>query len=352
MAIRYKCVCGAMIKLPDNAVDKKARCKKCDTIFTVPHYSIPEDEPIPWLDEFAHDESTTGDQAPVVVPDEVLAPTPEPIPDEPLSVPGRKRYQEELESAEEQYGSIISPAKPFWQDLIESFTFLLYQANFITFIFIVFIQAVTALLSLFVPLFGIFSFIIYAYICSFFMTIILETAYGEDELPTVAFTDIIDQVLMPMIRFIGSWLLVLIPAIIWSAVVKKSEYTIPWWTVQVLGGIGIFFWPVVILCTAIGGSFKGLWPHVIIRTVLSAPLPYLAIWASLLAAAGLMIFPHTDYFTTMIQKISPLGGLPIRMLCLISLLNIILSTYAMIVAMRAIGLYYRHYKKRFPWTAE
>ncbi|MHC4441887.1 MAG: zinc ribbon domain-containing protein [Planctomycetota bacterium] len=347
MAIRYNCKCGAKIKLPDNAVGRKARCKTCSHIFTVPVDSIPEDEPIPWIDEFARTESETGDKSPVEVDIESQYPPPEPPP-----VPEQPQTDDE----DDLYGEhewIMPPERPFWMDLLHSFIFFTYPANLITFMFITLIHALTLILP-FIPFIGCAGIIlgwmltgfIYGYLASFCMTVILETATGRDELPTVAFSDAWEELFMPLIRFIGSWLLVLAPAIILPPLIAKIDSQLAWYAVRILVFIGIFLWPVVLLCVAIGGGFRGLWPHMIIRTVISAPIAYLAIWITLLAAAGLVIFPATPQFTSIVQRFAPGAQFPLV------LVNLIIGTYAMIVSMRSIGLYYRHHKKKFPWTAE
>ncbi|UCD27777.1 MAG: hypothetical protein JSV03_11815, partial [Planctomycetota bacterium] len=341
MAIRYRCECGANIRLPDNAVGRQAKCKTCGAIFTVPVDSISEDEPH-WLDEFAKDETDSGDQSPVMMPDsphQQIQHIPEPPPAEEPPV-----ADEDL--AYEDRDWIIAPEKPFWNDLMESFVFFMYPANLITLMFITFIHCLTLIIPTgtfftllsFLIFWGIKVFV-YGYLCTFFMTVIVETAAGEDELPTVIITDFFDQTVMAFFRFIGSWALVLLPAILFSYVTWKMGYGISWYMVRILVIIGIFFWPVVVLCVAIGGGFRGLWPHVIMRTVLSAPLAYLAIWATLLVAAWLMALPATEFYDAIVQKLSP-GGMSTKTIYLLALVNIILSTYAMIVAMRVIGLFY------------
>ena len=43
---------------------------------------------------------------------------------------------------------------------------------------------------------------------------------------------------------------------------------------------------------------------------------------------------------------------PISALIALAVVSELAEAYAWIVAMRQIGLYYRHYKSRFPWKAE
>jgi hypothetical protein len=100
------------------------------------------------------------------------------------------------------------------------------------------------------------------------------------------------------------------------------------------------------MAVAIGGGFNGLWPHVIIRTALSALLPYLAVCLALIVAGTLLVLPGTDAFLAFADRVMP--GAYFRL----AIFNSVLTTYAMIVAMRVVGLFYRHYKHKFPWVAE
>ena len=141
MAIRYRCQCGANIKLPDNAVGRRAKCKNCGAIFTVPVDSIPEHEPH-WLDEFAKKESANGDRSPVMVtdsPHEKILRQPEPPIEEQPPI-----ADEDLPYEDRDW--IIAPQKSFWRDLLVSFLFFMYPANLITLMLITFIHSLTLII--------------------------------------------------------------------------------------------------------------------------------------------------------------------------------------------------------------
>jgi len=352
MAIRYRCPCGIQIKMPESAAGKRAKCKSCGRISIVPApknaVADKDDEPVTWLEEFAKEEAQA--QAPASV---MKLDLPEPPIEKTQSPPVLELQNHEYHSPDEERSGIKAPEIPFWRDLIASFTFFANPNNLIVFIIIIFVYLVSLSLPLipaFTPYVMLFKFllmgVVYGYLCAFFMTVILEVASGEDELPTVSISHIYVDLFSALLRFLCSWGLVLLPATSYSILAWYSGHEISWPVLGVLAATGIFLWPAVILGVSIGGGFQGLWPHIIIRTVISAFLPYIAIWAILIIAFSLVVFPLTDYFAILADRIASVPTLSITMI------EVIMTTYAMIVSMRAIGLFYRHYKSKFPWKAE
>jgi len=126
---------------------------------------------------------------------------------------------------------------------------------------------------------------------------------------------------------------------------------VPWTVVGGLAAAGLFFWPIVILCVAIGGSLRGLWPHTVIQTVLAAPLAFLTIWGVLLISGGLYVLTTTrGLLYGLLDRLLP--NQPASVFWLVLLISGVMSAYGSIVAMRAIGLFYRHFKQYLPWRAE
>ena len=62
--------------------------------------------------------------------------------------------------------------------------------------------------------------------------------------------------------------------------------------VRVLVLLGLLFWPVLVLFVAIGNTLRSLWPHLVIGTILFAPLEYLAICGILIVAVGIWLLPE------------------------------------------------------------
>ncbi len=350
MPIAYTCGCGSRIRLPDHAAGRQARCKACGAVFTVP--ASVEDHAPPdagdagtpdWLREFAQTEAKLGG-GPVV---QRLEPPPEvPVQPDPNPQSPAPSFIDPDDDHREDRDWIRGPERPFWHDVAAAFWFPLDADNFITMI----VLTLITLLTIPVSFAGMFAFvglaIIYGYLSAFCMMTILETASGEDTLPLVSVTNIFDDLILPMLQFVGTWIFVQIPLAVVVLLDLKYELGLSLSAYVVTAAAGIFFWPVVLLAVAIGRGFHGLWPHVIIKTVASAPLAYMAVWAALLAASALVVIPETRPFQNLVNTYLPNAALGV------GLLKSVLSVYATVVAMKVIGLYYRHYKRRFPWAAE
>jgi hypothetical protein len=200
-----------------------------------------------------------------------------------------------------------------------------------------------------------------AYILAFPLATVREIASGEDELPSVWIHNLYDDLFEPALEFVGTGVFVMLLALAlacwawWQA--GEIDFGI-FAASGVLNGtglsravpllvlVGLFFWPAVMLAVAIGHTFSGLWPHVIVRTPMGAPLAYVAICAALVVAATVSTLPAHPRFVAAVTGSSPVGGLVLR------LVGTIVGLYSSIVAMWVIGLFYRHYKDRLPWTAE
>lgn len=388
MAIRYECRCGANIRMPVSAAGKKARCQSCGAIFTVPGPDYdPDAQPIPlegsppepptpqgqepsvggWLADFARQEKGTAGEKPVVVhqiPSKSLT--------EELELDQAAREQarttipritgrlphEEAKAHDAERSGIIGPEVPFWEDLLKSFIFPLDASNLVTYL----ILGIAPFVCWCVPMAGPFlALVVHLYIAAFCMEVVRETAAGEDRLPEMVWMTSAIELISPLFHFLGATALAMLPAIIYifatiepgsgfGAVIGHVLHASEVPAVQVLILVGLLFWPVIVLAVAIGGGFSGLWPHIVVRTALCAPLPYLAICGTLLIAAVIWALPGTPIFDELNVRLTQLLGR--RGPLVIVLPKDLISLYGMIVAMRTIGLYYRHYKQKFPWVAE
>ena len=358
MAIHCRCKCGARIRVPDSAAGKRARCRSCGAVFAVPPASgKPKHTPSPanarrqaepakaaddrysWLEEFAHAESDTRGQPPVTI----ITDASDGIDLSDATPPPRPTGDDGYPSPDEERSGVVGPQQPFWRDLIESFVFFLDPSNLVTVLVLTFIPLVLSC----IPVLGWgLNLIVQFYIVAFYMEIVRETASGSDQLPEILWITGVVDLLRPFFQFLGTVAWVLLPAMLVAGWSWANDVPVPWRLVIGLVGAGLLFWPVVVLEVAIGGRLAGLWPHTTIRTALSAPLAYLAICAAILVAAALRIIPNTAWFQSLTTPIAPGLGTAL------AVLDEALGMYAMIVAMRVIGLFYRHYKHKFPWAAE
>ena len=362
MAIRFQCACGANLRVPTSALGKRVRCQSCGTVTRVEMPETPpEDGPIPleparegknrgpepsagaepgvWLEDFAREEAKPSAGGPTIL--DLADPGPPEPP--PIHRPSTPESAARPPDAERDW--ISAPEKPFWRDLGESFIFFMDAGNFVAYVGIVFILFLPRALP--IPFVGfVLSLIAGAYAWAFFLSITRETASGEDELPTVWIGSMWDDVVRPLLLFLGTLLAVLWPALVLLIVSWSSGPAVPWgWVLGLVFG-GMFLWPAVMLAVSIGGSFRGLWPHVVIQTILAAPGAYLAICAAVVAAEAVTYIPALPMF----QQWA--AGAPLQARWALDFIDVALSTYTMIVTMRVIGLYYRHFKHKFPWTGE
>jgi len=360
MPIEFRCKCGQKIRVPSSVAGKRARCQTCKAIFRIPTESSeeflgtiplepapstcqtkPESEPGDWLNEFADSESNATGTEPVMI-SQMRTTELDAIDDD-----SYRPTDPESTKIREDRDWIVPPEKPFWKDMGESFFFFMDTGNMVTLVILSIISVVGSLVSFALgPFAPIGSALVMGYLCAFYMSTVVETAAGEDDLPSVSISNWLDDAIMPLFRFIGTWVLVLLPFLI----LTWLDLRLPPLALGAVAAIGAFFWPGVVLAVSIGGGFAGLWPHVIIRTALAAPLAYLAVWGVILIAAFITMLPVLTPFIGPIRTF--MASAPARSGIFLFLLNQILSVYAMIVAMRAIGLFYRHFKHKLPWTAE
>ncbi len=338
MPIYQQCSCGATIRLPESAIGRRARCKTCGTVFTVEQMAAAkprtlltldarEEESPAWLRDLTSGDDSDG--APKPAPhDRFRRPADAPVCSE--AVP------EELTTGAT---SLVS----FLNAVGAAFIFFRSPGNATT----LFTIALTPLLVGLIPFYGwLIGLIVMLYVYAFFMSTIAETARGEDELPTIWLHNLIDDLLMPFLHFVGSLVCVLIPAGAAAALMWYLTGSIRWDVTVALGVMGMLFWPVVVLGVSIGNGFSGLWPHTILRTAASAPLAYAVVCAAVLVAFGLTLLPEAPFMAGTMSRFSQEH--PFTLEVLLAILN----TYAAIVAMKVVGLFYRHYKDRFPWAAE
>lgn len=177
--------------------------------------------------------------------------------------------------------------------------------------------------------------------------VIVETAGGEDDLPMPAgieeWWEIIPSAVGGMLVTFGFLALAPIVILIVLASTGATDETITLWT-SIAGGLSVFMLPVALLAVAMGGVGTLARIDLLVRTILAALLQYLAIWVMLLVAFGVQL----ALFLVLASSGAPTG---LVSLLLAEFVANAVFVYTLIVAMRQIGLFYRHFSDRFPWTA-
>ncbi|HUU82263.1 MAG TPA: hypothetical protein VM243_02050 [Phycisphaerae bacterium] len=335
---RYTCSCGARYKLPDNAVGKKAKCRRCGAVFTVPVGGPAVAEP---AENDGRRGRAGGAQTAIPVARLVAPAVKETAadytPDQLLAM-GRADLTGD------------KPNRGFWADVGWSLLLFTDLNNLIMIMVIWFLYAIDPIVSS-APFIGFWGhLIIFGWLCSYWFKVIVESAGGEDQLPTLSLSEgWLDDVIFPLLKFLGATLLAWVPAIVCTLAVAmhlgKDFFDVagnPTVLVYTLIGVVMFLWPMVLLVVAIGG-FSSVWRgDLIVRTIARTAPAYLTI--CVLSTGAALLWGNADRLTSRLTG----GGLSSGWLS--GVIAALIQAYSAIVGMWIVGLYYHHFKHRFAWS--
>ena len=341
---RHTCDCGARFRFPESAIGKRSKCKQCGAVFT-----LVDDEAgvIPVAEDIgASPDAVPGESVRPLSPTqgEIFAPTGSPAS---ISSVGR--------GAEQVTGDALKPT--FSTDVLWTFLFPSSPGNLITFLAIWVVMLIMPIVPLGLRAFSLLVWIlINGWYTAFLFAVLQSAAAGEEELPSPTFSrDLVDDLVYPLFQWIGSWVVVYIPACAYLLLACLGGNVDPFDALQmVVGGIervfqqgggqppafsilvciGAFFWPMIILCIALGGFETVYRLDLIVSTIIRTFPVYVA---TLLLMFGAALLERTLTAST--------AGLSMRFV-----ISIGLTVYFDIVLMRLIGLYYHHFKDRFAWS--
>jgi hypothetical protein len=176
----------------------------------------------------------------------------------------------------------------------------------------------------------------------YYMEIIYSTAFGMEELPDVYMGGLFGfvwNILKSVYIFFVTLLAVELPCIITILIFKKPQAGWPIIS-QVLAMLGLFFFPMVILTISVGREISIVFrPDYIFRTIAKAIRPYLVVAGLLVLVAALQL--KTVGYDNLLGSGVIVVGLHL-------LANLAVQVPA-IIAMRSIGLFYKHYNCYLPW---
>jgi hypothetical protein len=186
--------------------------------------------------------------------------------------------------------------------------------------------------------------VVWGWLLGFYLNIIYETAYDIDNLPEIYLGTSITfiwYVIKPLAVFLFTMVVVQLPFIIALAILQSPDLAAEdsWRAeiiLQVLFAFGLFLFPAAILTMAVGRDFTLLRPDYVLTPIVRAFRPYLVV-AGLLIAAGVLEM-QTQQYTG--QDVPAAAG---------HLLLNLAAQVVVIIAMRSIGLFYRHYSCYFAW---
>jgi hypothetical protein len=177
----------------------------------------------------------------------------------------------------------------------------------------------------------------------YYMQIVYSTAFETDNLPMASINGLrrfLQKVFGGFYTFFMAVAAVELPCIIAAIILKKMEIEMDW-LLWLLGIAGLFLFPMVVLSVSICKDLlAAIRPDSIFAPIISAPKPYLVTAGIVMAAAAIQWITFGHYGVKWGQSMYLTGWL---------LVTDIASALFMTIAMRTIGLFYRHYNCYLRW---
>jgi DNA-directed RNA polymerase subunit RPC12/RpoP len=297
MTIEFNCPkCGALIAFDSRHSGKHAKCLTCGQKFIVPAASFEKPEKV--------------------------APEPEPKGD---PVPGFYRAV-----------------------FLDSWKLFVNPQNVTTLAFVIavicfkFFLAGSCFIQFLAPI------VIWGWLFGFYLNLIAETAIDSDTLPEIDVGTMITfvwHVIAPFLVFFSTLFLVELPLFVGLWLARDTGVSLenlghavsPLHVIlQLLGILGIFLFPSAILATAVGRDFTLLRPDYLFAPIFPAFGPYVTTVLLLIAVW---------FIQTYTRGYAPGSTLTVAKNLALNLAAQVVA----IIAMRSIGLFYRHYACYFKW---
>jgi len=192
------------------------------------------------------------------------------------------------------------------------------------------------------------NYAVWGWLLGFYLNIIYETAFEIDKLPEIYLgtsVTFVWYIIKPLFLFSVTMAVVQLPFTITFVLFKDEGLTLEnIWQAEIglrllLQGffiLGLFLFPIAILTTAIGKDITMFRPDYLLRPVFKVFVPYV-VTVVLLIAAALIETQTTQYAGA--ELLTTAGHLA---------MNLAVQVIA-IIAMRSIGLFYRHYNCHLAW---
>jgi hypothetical protein len=172
----------------------------------------------------------------------------------------------------------------------------------------------------------------------YYMEIVYSTSFEIDDLPEVYMDGLFGflwNIAKSLYAFAVAMMIVLIPCAV-SIGISGGMGIVP----TIVGLVGLFAFPMAILTVAVGRDLRMLLrPDYMLKPITEAFWPYAV-------SAGLFVFAFALQLKTLwYDNVSTQGNVVIGL----HLLGNLAVQVIAIIAMRAIGLFHRHYGCHFPW---
>jgi hypothetical protein len=212
------------------------------------------------------------------------------------------------------------------------------------------------------------AWIVTAWYMAFQLNVVLGAAAGDAELPALSVTDgWWDGVVAPFLKMLATTAIAYLPMFVFllsagaasvlgnlsstggglSALLQLLDVK----TLVVAGALllaGGFLWPMLVLMVAVGSLGSLVRVDLIARTIARSLPAYLLTVAAVYVSLALQVG-----FAALLGAVTKTTGNPLQAPAIEWLLPPVLQlaeVYFTILAMRAIGFYYHHFKHRFAWS--
>lgn len=365
MAITFLCPqCEGRFTVEDALAGRKVRCARCGGILTVPEKDIfaADAGPLALADEDAPPPEAPGESPPVA----------DAPPDAPPAAHRSRPVVLDLAigpdsdaAARKQAGdTVTAPSQSFWNDLAGAFVLPLSARGLAPIGILTVLILIGGLLDRMGAMgrivgFGLWpvSLMLGVWLPAFFLKTVSETCRGWDELPA----DALDfhsgswfDALSPLLSYLTGYLWVWLPLAAYAVLAAFGPVAGPWThsTVMIaLWAVGVLLWPATILAIALEGPrWSALRYDKLLRAIGAAPDRYGAVCLIVtLAKAAEFTVVFRLLFPAQAARWLPAG---LAASGAMVLLFPPVSIYLTLVAMRVIGLFYRHSKSRLGWILE
>ena len=355
--------CQARYRLPDDAGGKKLKCKKCQQVFrTAAPAPAPPPPPATTDDDDLFGALASGEEV-----------AREDAPPSVASSPGFANVSLDGPAATgagaDQKTGLMAGFVPYMKDVGKSALFVTKVSD------VVMVVILVVMMMMIIPLgfagcIGVIGiFILMGYYYAFLLNTVLGAANGEDTLPEFALGDVGETIVLPLVKFMASWLAALVPLFVGlgymlgMGTIGSGEAQEVFWA-AIGGNFGLVLdpnsgysgialallllsmaaWPMMILVVAVGGIPGLIRFDLMLMTVIKTLPAYILVmvltWVSMIVPSFITdaMLPSDDGEVNLSVEVFAIPALLIA-----------IETYAQIVTMRVIGLYYHHFKRSFAW---
>ncbi len=358
--------CQAQYKVAESAAGRRAKCKKCGQSFTIPAPEQPAPPPETGVGQSDFEALAAGEAQ--AAPEPAIGTPNAASGVAPGAAPGGAGVRDGVAAA--GYAGYFSA-------LGRTLTFPAQPHNLVTYLFVCLFLAIGtgASFVLGMCLGWVIALIVAAWYMAFQFGVVLEAADGKDELPDLNyFSGLFTELLMPFLQMAAASIVSLLPAMIAFIVVSVQQgrdaldvtgeafglLTGRYDVVLELGSpesqilvgallvVGVFLWPMFILVVAVGGLPGLVRLDLIGATILRSLPAYCIVVGVVYASQGLEYVSVLALAGLGLRSIVTGGRMPLLLLLPVAI--VLVRVYVSVVAMRAIGLYYHHFKQRFAWS--